>query len=266
MARVYQNQRVFLTPVVGPLERLDLPLPRGRRRAAGPGLEGLRQDGDRLQRPLLRLPLPDPAHAEHPAVQPGGLRRRPLGPHLQHHLLLRHQHQLAVLRRRDDALLLQPDVRPRGAELHLRRGRDGRAGRGDPRLRLARRRGAGQLLAGPDPLGPLHPAADLVRRRAGPRLPGRDPDLSRLLRLRDARRLRTGPVARAGRLADRDQAARHQRRRLLQRQLVLPVREPDRLRQLRRDALHPADPGRGDRRRSAAWSATAARAGPCTRR
>ena len=40
-----------------------------------------------------------------------------------------------------------------------------------------------------------------------------------------------------------DQAAGYQRRWLLQRQLRLPVREPDRLLGLRRDALHPADPG-----------------------
>ena len=33
--------------------------------------------------------------------------------------------------------------------------------------------GARQLLAGPDPLAPLHPAAALDRRRARPRLPGR---------------------------------------------------------------------------------------------
>ena len=47
-----------------------------------------------------------------------------------------------------------------------------------------------------------------------------------------------------GRLADRDQAARHQRRRLLQRQLGASVREPDAAVQLPRAARDPGDPGR----------------------
>ncbi len=51
-------------------------------------------------------------------------------------------------------------------------------------------------------------------------------------------------AARAGRLADRDQAARHQRRWLLQRQLGAPVREPDAALQLPRGAGDPRDLGR----------------------
>ena len=54
-----------------------------------------------------------------------------------------------------------------------------------------------------------------------------------------SRRSRVGPVA----SQDRHQAARHQRRRLLQRQLGDAVREPDRALELRRDAVDPADPG-----------------------
>ena len=49
--------------------------------------------------------------------------------------------------------------------------------------------------------------------------------------------------ARPGRLADRHQAARHERRRLLQLELVRAVREPDRALELPRDARDPADPG-----------------------
>ena len=49
--------------------------------------------------------------------------------------------------------------------------------------------------------------------------------------------------ARPGRVADRDQAARHERRRLLQLELGRAVREPDRLYELPRDARDPADPG-----------------------
>ena len=85
----------------------------------------------------------------------------------------------------------------------------------------------------------------VVHRGADPRLPGRDPDPQRLRSTSHtltggSQTLALGP----GGLADRDQAARHQRRRLLQRQLGLPVREPDRLLELRRDDLHPADPRR----------------------
>ena len=53
----------------------------------------------------------------------------------QHHRQLRHQHQLAVLRRRVHDVLPDADGRPGGAELRLGRGRHGRAGRRDPRVR-----------------------------------------------------------------------------------------------------------------------------------
>ena len=135
MARVYQDERVFLTPVLGPLERLTYRLLRvDPNRAAG--LEGLRAHRDRLQPAVLARALPDPAHAGHPPVQP----RRASTPApwdvtLQHDVVVRHQHELAVLRRRDDAVLLLADGRPDGAELRLGRGRHGGAGRGDPRLR-----------------------------------------------------------------------------------------------------------------------------------
>ena len=81
---------------------------------------------------------------------------------------------------------------------------------------------ARQLLAGPHPDPALHPAAAVDRRRADPRLAGRDPDAQRLRRRRHARRAAAQTLALGpGRLADRDQAARHERRRLLQRQLRL---------------------------------------------
>ena len=113
-----------------------------------------------------------------------------------------------------------------------------------------------QLLGRPDPRHALHPAAALARPRARPRLAGRGADLrgvqegrarpagdgeraeARRRRRpgqgragqpghRDGHRDRADARARPGRLADRDQAARHERRRLLQRQLGAPVREPD---------------------------------------
>ena len=54
---------------------------------------------------------------------------------------------------------------------------------------------------------------------------------------------RADAAARPGRLADRHQAARHQRRRLLQRQLGASVREPDAALEFPRDAVDPADLG-----------------------
>ena len=68
-----------------------------------------------------------------------------------------------------------------------------------------------------------------------------------------------------GGLADGHQAARHQRRRLLQRQLGAPVREPHAVLQLRGAARHPAHPGRRSPTPSARWWATPGRAGRCSR-
>ena len=73
---------------------------------------------------------------------------------------------------------------------------------------------------------PVRARADLVRRRAGARLPGRRSRTSRLPeRTRDHR---ARPIDRdgTGRLAGGDQGARDERRRLLQRQLCASVREP----------------------------------------
>ena len=100
----------------------------------------------------------------------------------------------------------------------------------------------------------LHPAAALARPRARPRLAGRRRRRSRPYATRtlldpshgadgDARR-RAGHRARPGRLAGRDQAARHERRRLLQRQLGPPAREPDAALELPRGARDPAHPRR----------------------
>ena len=123
MARVFSNQRVFLIPVVGPIERLTYRALRVR-----PD-EG--QDWKAYARSLIvfsllfwiALYLILRTQGIHP-FNPEGFHSGALGPQLQHRLLLRHQHQLAVLRRRNDAHLLRPDGRAGGAELRLGRGRD----------------------------------------------------------------------------------------------------------------------------------------------
>ena len=246
MARVYQGERVALERVLGPVERLTYRAA-ARRPGAAAGLEGLREHDARVQRPLLRGAVRDPPHAGDPSLQPRGLRLGSVGRVLQHRRVLHQQHELAVLRRRDDALLLLADGGAGGAELRLGRGRHGRARRRDPRLREPRRQGARELLAGRHAHAALHPAAAVPGRRAGARLAGRDPDAQRLRDLLDRAGRRPDARARPGRLADRDQAARHQRRRLLQREQRDAVREPHHVRELRRGALHPAHPRRADR-------------------
>ena len=132
MAGVFRNERVFLTPGHRPGRAAHLPDP-PRRSERGPELEGLCAQPDRLLALLLAGAVSDPAHPGHPAVQPGGVRLGAVGRELQHRLVVRHQHQLAVLRRRDDAQLLRPDGGADGAELRHARGRDLRAVGADPR-------------------------------------------------------------------------------------------------------------------------------------
>ena len=163
-------------------------------------------------------------------------------------VLVHHEHELAVLRRRDDADVLLADGRAGRAELRLRGGRHGRARRGDPRLRQPRRRAARQLLAGPRPDAALHPAAALVRRRAGARLPGRDPDPQRL-----------GRPTRRPRALEQTLALGPAASQIAIKQLgtngggffnvnsALPFENATGLLELRRDAVHPADPGGADR-------------------
>ena len=89
-----------------------------------------------------------------------------LGPVVQHRRVVRVEHELAVLRRRDDAVVLLADGRPGGAELRLRRRRHRRAGGLHPRAGLALRAGARQLLRRPHPRAALHPAAAVGRSAA----------------------------------------------------------------------------------------------------
>ena len=223
----------------------DLPGGRHEPRARA-DVEELRAHDGRVLRAVLAGAVRDPARAGDPLLQPDRVQRRALGRHLQHDVLVHHQHQLAVLQRRDDDVVPVADGRPGRAELRLGRGRHGRAGGDDPRLRAAQRGHARQLLGGRNALAALHPAAAVADRRAPARLPGSRADARgpRILHDGDRRRPDTGP--RPGRLADRDQAARHERRRVLQHELGDAVREPDSARELHRGAVHPADPGGTD--------------------
>ena len=111
----------------------------------------------------------------------------------------------------------------------------------DSRLRPSRDRQDRELLGRSDPRHAVRPDSDLDRRRARAVLAGRHPELPSLHGRQDGRRRDADDRAGSGRLAGGDQAARHERRRLLQRQLVAPLREPERVHEPRADLpdLHP---------------------------
>ena len=184
MARVYTAERLPL----GCAERGFLRLVGNAREQ---DVAGLRDVGARLQRPLLRPPLRAAARAGPPVPQSRQARRCPV-PHLaEHGGQLRHEHELAVLRRRVHDVVPHPDGGARGAELRLRRCRDGRSRRGRTRDRTPLARGDRQLLAGPLPLLRLHPVAARGRPRGDPHLTGRRPDLPRRTRPRRRSRARS---------------------------------------------------------------------------
>ena len=79
-------------------------------------------------------------------LNPQGMARRRARFRVQHGGELRHQHQLAGLRRRDDDELSDADAGPQRPELRLRGDRHGRARGTHPRLRAPQARTHRQLL------------------------------------------------------------------------------------------------------------------------
>ncbi|CAA9542070.1 MAG: Potassium-transporting ATPase A chain, partial [uncultured Thermomicrobiales bacterium] len=222
-------------------------LPADRRRCPPrAGLEELRRRAAALQRDGAVVRLRAPAGPGWTAVQPGRAARRRRPVVVQHGRLVHLQHQLAGVLPRDDDELPHPDEWPRRPELPLGRDGDRRRRRADPRLRAAVGQGDRQLLGRHDPCRPLHPAADLGPRRArlrGGRCPA---DGRRLPRDRHGRGRCAARAARPGRLPGGDQDARHERWRHPERQLLAPLREPQRLHQPRPDAADLPDPGGPD--------------------
>ena len=119
MARVFSGERTFLSPVLAPVER-------GFYAAAGidPQAEqgwlaytlamlAFSMAGFAALYAILRLQYYLP-------LNPQGFAGMSPRPRLQHGGQLRHQHQLAVLWRRDDDEPFQPDGRADGAELRSR--------------------------------------------------------------------------------------------------------------------------------------------------
>ena len=170
---------------------------------------------------LLRL-------QEHLPLNPDSLPARVAAHRDEHDRQLHHEHELAVLRRRVHHVVPVADGGARRAELRLGGHRHGRPRRRDPRLLAPLDHHARQLLGRPLPVDRLHPAAARRRPRGDPDVAGRAADLQRRRRRAHARGRDADDRARPGRVADRDQAARDERRRLLQLELRRPVREPER--------------------------------------
>ena len=236
MTRVFNGERTFLTPVFRPVETALYRIA---------GIDERREQhwltytvamllfhigGFILLYALLRLQGLLPFNPQDMSAVPPDLV-------LQHGRQLRHQHQLAELRRRKHDVLSRADAGPHASELPVGGDRH-RAGRGaDSRLFTRLRAGDRQLLGRSHPLHALHPAADLHRLRAVPGMAGHAADAGTLRRSDDARRRQADHCRRPGRLAGGDQDARHQRRRLLQRQRRASLREPDAAVELHSDDL-----------------------------
>ena len=218
------------------------PLPGdGHRPRRGPAVGHLRALAAGVLRGLRALPLPARAGTALAAVLQRDGQRQP-GHRLEHRRLVRHQHELAELLGRVHHGLRRPDGRPRGAELRVRGGRHRGRDRADPRLHAEQDRPAGQLLGRRDP--GHHPAADPVLGHRRHHLDGhrRDRQLQPHERDPHAVRRHADDGRRPGRLAGGHQGAREQRRRVLQRELGAPVREPEPVLRLVRDlpaARHP---------------------------
>ena len=223
-------------------------LPPARRAArARPGLEGLRALRARLQRALLRAALPRPAHPGAAPVQPAGPLLADLGPLLQHRRVVRRRtrtgsttpaRRRSRTSRRCSAWRCRTSPPPRSGSRCWRP-----SSAGWPR---ARRASSGNFYVDLTRvllyiLLPLSVIAGLFLISQGVLR------TSAAHAVHDPHRARADARAGPGRLAGGDQAARHQRRRLLQRQLGDAVREPDVAHELRRDADDPRDPGRAHR-------------------
>ena len=137
----------------------------------------------------------------HPAARSARLRSGGAGSRLQHLDELRHQHQLAELRGRDDAHPFRADARPHGAQLALAGGRPRHGGRAGARLHSLGGADHRQFLGRYDPRDALRHAAAVDRDGARARRARRAADLcsARSTRRRSkasSKRSRSGPSRR----------------------------------------------------------------------
>ena len=189
------------------------------------------------------------------AIQSAGLRRRVSTFGVQHRLVVRHQHELAGVFRRVHDELSHADGRPRVSQFRLCCGRHRVGGRLHPRHCKARAGHHRQFLGGHDQVSALDSIARVRRRRPCLRVAGGGAEPQALRCCPDSRGPRhTDDRAGPGRLAGGDQAVRHQRRWVLQREQRAPVRESDTGHELPGDVPHlphsrgaDLDAGRHDR-------------------
>ncbi len=211
---------------------------RRRRRGARAALARLHGRHAAVPRRRLRAPVSAAAAARRAAVQSGRADRGRAGPRVQHRDQLHHQHQLAELRRREHAVLSDADVRPDARRTSCpRRPASCSRSRSSAASPAPRSSTIGNFWVDVTrcTLYVLLPICVAVC--AVPGLAGHAADARALCRRHHARRRQADHRGRPGRLAGRDQDARHQRRRLLQRQRRASVREPDRAVELRADAV-----------------------------
>ncbi len=232
--------RVSAWPLYGRpvLRRPALAHPRagpGRARAVSPGrhrsaarhdVAGICVRPDPAERPAFPRAVRDTAPAGCAAVQPAACGGHGAAARVQHGRQLRHQHQLAGLLAGKPDQLRRADVRPDRAQLPQCRHRHcRRRGRG-ARIRRKLADHARQFLRRSHARHAVPAAARLHRGRhsaAGRRRAG---DAVRLRKCHHAGRRIANHRVRASGVPGGDQGVRHQRRRLLQRQLRPPVREP----------------------------------------
>jgi hypothetical protein len=184
--------------------------------------------------------LPGLAAAQ-PRRQPGTVAR----PGVQHLHLVHGQLQPPALQRRDGPVLLHAAVRHHALPVRHRRLRHGRHGRNDEGAGGQNDEDHRQLLGLPHPERDAHPDAAVARRRHPARHQRHADVLRRQANAHDARRRRTGHLARPHRSHRAHQTAGNQRRRLLRNQLGAPARKPQRLHQHPRMLVDP-DPAHGD--------------------
>ena len=201
-------------------------------------MDHLRAVAARVQRRLRDRPVPPPARAGLAVPEPDRRRGRPARARLQHRGELRHEHELAELRRRVDDEPPHADERARRAELRLGRGRHRGRGRARARDRAPALGDDRQLLGRPDADHDARAASARAADRARHGQPGRRSEPERKRRRRHGREREPVALARAGRQPGSDQGARHERRWPRERQLRAPVREPD--------GLHEPAPAVGD--------------------
>ena len=165
MARVFEGERTFLSPVLGPVERGLYRISRHRRDARA-ALDHLYGRHAAVQRRGLCSALRAAAASGCLAAQSGRHVGRGARPHLQHRGQLHQQHQLAELRRREHAQLSDADGGAHHPEFRFGGDRH-RACRGaDPRLRARLGQDRRQFLGRSHPLHALRAAAAVHHRCA----------------------------------------------------------------------------------------------------